>query len=623
MSYCRNPTCPRPNNPDSNKFCRGCGLELSVAPLFRERYRVLKILGQGSFGRTYAAEDLDCMNRPCVVKKFIAKVEGSTLEKAQQLFEHEAKQLYDLDHPQIPRLYGYFEHEGSLYLVQQFIEGQNLLKIFKKQGPFSERQILIILRDLLPVIQYLHDRNVLHRDIKPENIMRPTPSKPGEGKKLVLIDFGGAKEVTGTRIAGAGTAIYTPGYGAMEQMMGRPTRSSDLYSLGATCIRLLTGCLPAGKNREDEVFDSINFRWLWRERLQERGISLNHHLAEIFDNLLQTFPQNRYQSATEVFSILEEVIAKFTNKSSEKPQPQQQPKQKQKPEDETVIIVHPDVPPSEEEIDSDKEKINHDTEKFQFQVTTVNTQGEEITSEQKEAEYFTEELADNILLHMIFVSGGKFLFGSTDEDGERLNNEIPQHLVTVPSFFMSKYPITQAQWQAVMNYNPSKFTGKNRPVEQVSWYEAVEFCQRLSTKINRKFRLPSEVEWEYACRGGTNTPFHFGETITTDLVNYDGHCHYGSGPKGSYRKKTTIAGNFPPNAFGLYDMHGNVREWCANIWQELYNGLEDIDPKDPRDRSLRGGSWVDHPVYCRSTSRYGVKPDIKSLIVGFRIVCAQ
>ncbi len=111
---------------------------------------------------------------------------------------------------------------------------------------------------------------------------------------------------------------------------------------------------------------------------------------------------------------------------------------------------------------------------------------------------------------------------------------------------MSKYPITQAQWQAVMNYNPSKFTGKNRPVEQVSWYEAVEFCQRLSTKINRKFRLPSEVEWEYACRGGTNTPFHFGETITTDLVNYDGHCHYGSGPKGNYRKKQPSLAIFLP-----------------------------------------------------------------------------
>ena len=615
MSYCRNPACPRPDNPDSDKFCRGCGLELSVAPLFRDRYRVSKIIGQGSFGRTYAAEDLDCMNRPCVVKKFIAKVEGSTLQKAKQLFEHEAKQLYELDHPQIPRLYAYFEHETSLYLVQQFIEGQNLLRILKKQGPFNERQILIILRDLLPVLQYLHERNVLHRDIKPDNIMRPTHSKPGETSKLVLIDFGGAKEVTGTLLAGAGTAIYTPGYGAMEQMMGRPTRASDLYSLGATCVRLLTGCLPATKNRQDQVFDSVNLRWLWRERLQERGIVLNELVEEIFDKLLETFPQNRYQSATELLDKLPEILSKFSATK--------RPKARKKPEDRTVIIVHPDVPAPEQKIDNDGQKANHNTEKLQFTVTTVNSQGEDIKLEPREAEYFTEELAKDILLEMIFIPEGKFFFGSTNDDQERLINEIPQYLVAVPSFFISKYPITQAQWQAVMNYNPSKFTGKNRPIEQVSWYEAVEFCERLSAKIGRKFRLPSEVEWEYACRGGTNTPFHFGETITTDLVNYDGQCNYGSGPKGSYRKKTTIAGTFPPNAFGLHDMHGNVREWCANIWQELYNGLEDLDTKDPRDRSLRGGSWVDHPVYCRSASRYGLKPDVKNFIIGFRIVCSQ
>jgi len=197
---------------------------------------------------------------------------------------------------------------------------------------------------------------------------------------------------------------------------------------------------------------------------------------------------------------------------------------------------------------------------------------------------------------------------------------------------MSKYPITQEQYQIIMGYNPSRFKGKNRPVEKVSWDNATDFCQKLSKKIAGKYSLPSESQWEYACRAGTTTPFYFGKTISTDLANYCGIDYqkwsgsYGNGPKGEYREETTPVGEFPPNAFGLYDMHGNVLEWCADEFHDNYNsapidgsvwldGYKDLSP-------LRGGSWVDVPNHCRSSTRdiYTWRDDHTEGITGFRVV---
>ncbi|MEH2434535.1 MAG: SUMF1/EgtB/PvdO family nonheme iron enzyme [Nostoc sp.] len=205
---------------------------------------------------------------------------------------------------------------------------------------------------------------------------------------------------------------------------------------------------------------------------------------------------------------------------------------------------------------------------FQFEVVTVNANGGITNRRNQEAKYFEEDLGNGITLEMVQIPGGTFTMGSPEREADRYENESPQHQVKVSGFFMGKYAVTQAQYQAVMGNNPSNFKGEKRPVEQVSWDEAVEFCEKLSQKTGNTYRLPSEAEWEYACRAGTTTPFYFGETITTDLVNYDGNYPYGSAPKGEYREQTTDVGKFPPNSFGLYDMHGNVWEWCEG--QDLY-----------------------------------------------------
>ncbi|MBD2339844.1 SUMF1/EgtB/PvdO family nonheme iron enzyme [Calothrix sp. FACHB-156] len=280
--------------------------------------------------------------------------------------------------------------------------------------------------------------------------------------------------------------------------------------------------------------------------------------------------------------------------------------------------------------------------KFNFDVVTVNAKGQEIRREKGQAEYFTEDLGNGVSLQMLAIPSGKFLMGSPV--GEGFDIEKPQHLVKVESFFMGKYPVTQAQWRRVaalpkvkrdLKADPSRFKGDNRPVEQVSWYDAVEFCSRLSKYTNREYRLPSEAEREYACRAGTMTPFHFGETITTELANYNGDYTYASEPKGKYRAETTEVGSFPPNGFGLYDMHGNVWEWCQDDWHSSYQGAPAdgsawFDDKNQLYQKqgrtvLRGGSWVSIPVDCRSASRdlnHRAVRDVIVNFVGFRVVCA-
>jgi formylglycine-generating enzyme required for sulfatase activity len=250
---------------------------------------------------------------------------------------------------------------------------------------------------------------------------------------------------------------------------------------------------------------------------------------------------------------------------------------------------------------------------------------------------FTQDLGDGVWLEMVSIPGGSFMMGSPKGEAERLESEEPQQAVTLSSFCLGKYPVTQAQWRAVaaldqvnrsLDPDPASFKGDNRPVERVSWYEAVEFCDRLSQRTKRPYRLPSEAEWEYACRAGTTTPFHFGETIATELANYDGNYTYGAAPKGLYRKGTTPVGSFGvANAFGLCDMHGNVWEWCADHWHENYRGAPTdgsawLSENEGARRLLRGGSWSYIPRICRSADRVRYNPDYRDNSCGFRIACS-
>jgi formylglycine-generating enzyme required for sulfatase activity len=270
-----------------------------------------------------------------------------------------------------------------------------------------------------------------------------------------------------------------------------------------------------------------------------------------------------------------------------------------------------------------------------------------------------------LALTLLWIPPGRFWMGSPETEPERRDLEGPQHLVQLQGFFMSQTPITQAQWRQVAGWkerpgeqwgrelktNPSRFQSNegqgekkvrllegesntdNRPVEQVSWLDAIEFCHRLSKRTGRAYTLPSEAQWEYACRAGTTTPFHFGDTISPELANYDGNYAYADGPKGIYCEQTTPVGMFPANAWGLHDMHGNVWEWCLNEWHEGYEGAPtdgrawvdgtegDKSKETKKTRLLRGGSWNDCPRYCRSAYRNHARPVDAFYLVGFRVVC--
>jgi len=259
---------------------------------------------------------------------------------------------------------------------------------------------------------------------------------------------------------------------------------------------------------------------------------------------------------------------------------------------------------------------------FEFESLTVNSRGEITERQGHTARQFDERLTETLALELVAIPEGFFLMGS--QTGQGFEDEYPRHTVRVPGFLIGKYPVTQAQWLAVMgSLPPCRSKGEKKPVDRVSRDDALAFCERLSRLTGRTYRLPAEAEWEYACRAGTATPFSCGETITTDLANYVGEHIYRSEPKGVYRHGSTEVGSFPPNAFGVYDLHGNVWEWCADAWHDDYNGA-------PGDGSvwgsgseaayvLRGGCWHDTPGLCRSATRLKQSPREKEDFFGFRV----
>lgn len=289
MSYCLNPSCPNPQNPAGTTFCLSCGSKL----LLKERYRAIKPIGQGGFGKTFLAVDEDKPSKPrCVIKQFFPQAQGtSTVQKAAELFTQEAVRLDELGkHPQIPELLAYFCQNSQQYLVQEFIEGEDLGQELAKQGVFQEEQIRYLLGNLLPVLQFVHQHQVIHRDIKPENIIRRS-----RDQQLFLVDFGASKVATGNALAQTGTVIGSMGFVAPEQSVGKAVFASDIYSLGVTCIHLLTGMHPF------DLFDVREGVWVWRKAVRR---PVSDELGNILDKMLAGAINQRYQSVAEVLKDL-------------------------------------------------------------------------------------------------------------------------------------------------------------------------------------------------------------------------------------------------------------------------------------------------------------------------------
>lgn len=563
----------------NHKFCQKCGKKL----LLQERYRAIGYLGEGGFGRTFKAIDHLRLNSPCVIKQFLPLLEENSVNsKAIELFNQEAKLLMELGkHPQIPDLFAFFEQDQKLYLVQEFIDGEDLLKEIEKKSIFSEEDIYDLLKQILPVLQFIHDKNVIHRDIKPENILRQkrniiNPLLADQKRDLVLIDFGVSRQLNKAIMTRFGTVVGTASYIAPEQNKGFVNFSSDLYSLAVTAIRLLTGCFPHEKNGTiiDEIFDIIHWQWKWKQVLHKKGIKINQKLETILDKMLQEKIGDRYQSATEILIELNS-----ENKNISSPQ--------------ILLNISP------------KEKIN---------------------SSLNDSNILTFDLGNEIILEMIKIPSGEFLMGSPFGDGN--NSEYPQHLVNISEFYLGKYPITQPQWQIIIGNNPAYFKEQlsiftnqgvlgHFPVESVSWHDCQDFCQKLSQKTGKFFKLPSESQWEYACRAGATTRYYFGNSQAqlAEFAWYQDNSH----------NKIQSVGKKAPNNWGLYDLLGNVWEWCEDSWANSYHntpidGMAWEGNNQKKKKILRGGSWFDSALQCRCSNRSKYHPINKISNIGFRVV---
>jgi len=630
MSLCINPNCQTPQNPNNILFCETCSSGL----LLQNRYRVIVRLGGGGFGDTFE------INEVRTNKTKVLKVLTDNRQKAIELFKQEAAVLSQLHHSGIPKVEpdAYFEHyphnsQTPIHcLVMEKIVGEDLQKYMQKNSlrPINQTTAIEWLKDLLIILEQVHNKNFFHRDIKPANIMLRA-----ENTQLVLIDFGTVRQVTTTVVnqQGGVTGIISPGYTPSEQINHNAVPQSDFFALGRTFVYLLTGKEPLDRIMYDFSHETLN----WRNHAPQ----ISSMLADLLDEMMQRLYKDRPQNTQEILQRIA-AIEKYLQPRqtifippsiAESSQPQKTKYRRIFLKSANLIFGKFTIAVVGQKLFSrNKNQIStpkiiipsRNLQTFNFEVVTTDATGNIINRRNASAKYFTEDLGNGVFLAMVKIPGGTFIMGSPASEAGRGNDESPQHQVTVPSFYMGKYELTQAQYQVIMGANPAYFKGNNRPVEKVSWNNAVEFCKKLSQKTGKNYRLPSEAEWEYACRAGTTTPFYFGESITPDLVNYNGNYTYASAPKGKYRKQTTNVGIFPPNAFGLYDMHGNVWEWCQDDYKENYiNALVDgnaLTSQSAVNMLLRGGSWFDLPVNCRSAYRNCDVAGFGNYGSGFRVV---
>jgi eukaryotic-like serine/threonine-protein kinase len=648
--------------------------------LLCDRYRIDRPLAAGGFGQTFLAVDTHLPSKPQVVVKLLKPLSNdpATLQIAQRLFNTEAETLERLgkNNDRIPSLYAHFPLNGEFYLVQEYIEGQTLTEELRGQK-ISESDTIAILQEILTGLTMVHP-TVIHRDLKPDNIIRRA-----ENRKLVLIDFGAVKQVRAatTKTPNPFTVnISTPGYTPTEQLSGVPKLASDIYAVGAIGIQCLTGSLP------HLLFDENSLKLEWQHLRQ-----VNPDCAIVLNKMVAPDHWQRYANATEALQAIESLISPPAQSQASPtlisiPTPiistiptkpvvhTPPPKSGKSPINQVIKLQLPEpinkqVKPSLKTLNrrnfikwlpfagvgvvsvlilnqivknssSNKSDSNANSPdsasnipkltKIQFTSVKLDRNGDVIGRPAGSAEIFTEDLGNSVELKMVKIPAGKSLMGSPESEKDRQTNETPQHQVNVPEFYLGQTLVTQAQWTAIMSNNPAYFKGNDKlPVEQVSWLDAVDFCQKLSQKTGRTYRLPSEAEWEYACRAGTITPFAFGETITPAVVNYDGNYPYGGAAKGRYRQKTTPVGSFPPNLFGLYDLHGNLWEWCLDEWVNSYNDAPtdgsargDINSRDENKiRLLRGGSWNYNASDCRAAPRFDVTASNRDNLFGFRVVC--
>ena len=592
MALCINPNCEKAQQQEDqglSLFCTGCGSSL----LIHDLYRVKRYLGGGGFGTTYLVDD-------CGTPK-VLKILHNTDPKAIALFDQEARVLQSLNHPGIPKVEvgGRFDYapRGSQQplrcLVMEYIEGETLEDYVAKNNyrPISEKAAVRWLQQLLEILALVHSANYFHRDIKPANVMLRSSGQ------IALIDFGTAREETQTYLQKQQgkqvTGIISVGYTPYEQEHGQAEYRSDFFAVGRTFVFLLTGKKP------DQFQSSLKKGLIWQQEAQ----GYRQELRDLIDELMRPDVEERPINAQAVLEKLQPLGDLYQTQQTIKVLPN--------PPSGTTTPPPPPPPPPPKWLTRRNVLIGLGA----VGVTGLTLQKSSLFPSNIKS--FTEMLPGDVPLEMIGIPAGEFMMGSPDSDPDAKPNEKPAHLVTLKSFAIAKYPITRRQWLAITGLNLRKDLSYFRnfpdhPMEWVSFVLAQEFCQKLTQITRKTYRLPSETQWEYACRAGTTTRFYWGD----DAGKIGDYAWSMINAKGSSRK----VGQKKPNDWGLHDMAGNVWEWCSDNWRDDYRGGANGVGAPSQSRAIRGGCWGCSAFDSRSSSRQKTDQNYSSNTIGFRVV---
>ncbi len=656
------------------------GVVFAAGEVVADRFEVVEAVGGGGMGLVYKVRDQLMEGELKALKVILPSLMKS--ERAQQRFVQEAHIAQKLSHPNIVTTYDLGEHAGIRFLTMEYLDGHSLDEILSERGTLSLDKTLRVMAGVLEALAYAH-RTTIHRDIKPQNIF---VCRDGAVK---LLDFGLARIVGSNRFTQSSAAVGTAVYMAPEQLQGEEaTRRADLYSLGVVIYQCLTGRLPLGRFRLPSEFNSSLPRWLDDLLLELLAPSPEERpeSAKVVQRLIR-------QGVREGESTTQEALSGGSGRSRTgngvaQPREIQEPRQRQ-PEPPAltakaapkrrmfliiaaVVMLALAVPfilrregpaPAGPEDNGLAGAASSETSGQQGRAarddpgqgpasTTAAPAASRQPSQQTErqptpGDIKTVDLGGGVTLELVWIPPGDFMMGSKlsaeqvaskyDGKAEYYTDEHPRHRVTISKgFWMGKYEVTNAQYRRFKADHSSKeyaghsLDGDRQPAVYVSWEDAQAFCKWLSERTGEGFTLPTEAQWEYACRAGTDTVRYWGDDDGTmgnyaNVYDRTGKAEFNhpwdAADTTDGHKVTAPVGSFRPNAFGLYDMIGNVLEWCQD-WYGDYPSGSVTDPTGPSTgsyRVLRGGSWSLNPWYCRSANRFRVVPGYRRSRLGFRL----
>ena len=635
-----------------------------------QRYQAKQILGTGGFGTVFLCHDRNLGENVVVKTLHASEMDRNVLD----VFR-EARILRQLNHPAIIGARdGEFAdppHQSRPFIVMDYFPGSTLEARLQHAGPLPPPDTAQVALQIAQGMQAAHARGILHRDLKPDNIL---VRKDSRGWEVKIIDFGLAlrrtKLETNLALQSPSDTVFghslvgTLRYAPPEQLgelrvNGRVVRVgpySDVYAFGKLCCQalfktteprhrhwhsspehaawqqLLEACLEQELEHRYPGFDPV-VAWLQNHiatapcsrvpcgvpALAAAPEDLAGRLDQVLHDVGAAHAQARrmleeehdYAGAALALQTVSEHArdkALYLSACDKR---------------DRVAVLEAEI---RESVQSARlHGLRSRVEKL-LQLQPARADMLRLLDKLPKGPRLGDVITCSHDLKFAWITPGSFLMGSPLDEANRSEDETQHRVSLSQGFWLGVHPVTQAQWHALMGNYPSHFKGGDRPVEQVSWEECQQFCARLGEHDGLRYRLPTEAEWEYACRAGCMQPFGWGATVSTDKANYDGNFVYGSGVKGMYREQTTPVGYFEANRWGVHDMHGNVWEWCQD-WHGDYSRHAVKDPQGPpqgASRIVRGGSWSCPPRYCRSAFRFWFAPGYHSRYLGCRvIVCLE